>query len=308
MFPRETVIRASSEHPGRDILFDRVDHFSLLDSRQGEMLVRSLRLGDVTVATVRSSGHDIALDEPGRLTMLAPLRGRIGVETRRDRLETPAGGALFLRSGYRTTRVRPDRGQGFLAAVALAPARRALSPAQGFGRAFAPGAASAEAAALQGFLGYFVVEYARPGSPLRRRAALRAAEALILDLTAALEAADLPPSRTHAAPEARVRLAEEIMRARFDEPLTTAGIAREVGVGARALQAAFHAVHGVTPRAMLAAHRLDRARERLLCGEPGGSVTDVALACGIAHFGRFAAAYRARFGESPSETLRRARG
>ena len=32
---------------------------------------------------------------------------------------------------------------------------------------------------------------------------------------------------------------------------------------------------------------------------------DVAARCGFPHFGRFAVAYRRRYGETPSQTLRR---
>jgi AraC-like DNA-binding protein len=39
-----------------------------------------------------------------------------------------------------------------------------------------------------------------------------------------------------------------------------------------------------------------------------GSVTDVAFRWGFTHPGRFADAYRERFGQASSETLRRARG
>jgi AraC-like DNA-binding protein len=54
-------------------------------------------------------------------------------------------------------------------------------------------------------------------------------------------------------------------------------------------------------------HRLERVREELLSLDPaaGVTVTDVALRHGFAHTGRFAAAYRERFGELPSATMRR---
>ena len=53
--------------------------------------------------------------------------------------------------------------------------------------------------------------------------------------------------------------------------------------------------------------RLEQAHDELLRLDPttGARVTDVALRNGFAHTGRFAAAYRQRFGESPSTTLRR---
>ena len=50
--------------------------------------------------------------------------------------------------------------------------------------------------------------------------------------------------------------------------------------------------------------RLDRARQMLM-DAPDMGVTRVALDCGFGHLGKFAAAYRARFGEAPSETARR---
>ena len=50
--------------------------------------------------------------------------------------------------------------------------------------------------------------------------------------------------------------------------------------------------------------RLELARRRILSGD-GRSSTQVALDCGFEHLGRFSIEYRARFGESPSHTIRR---
>ena len=54
--------------------------------------------------------------------------------------------------------------------------------------------------------------------------------------------------------------------------------------------------------------RLARARADLEAPGRNTSVTNVAYDCGFSHLGRFAQEYARRFGESPSETLRRARG
>jgi transcriptional regulator GlxA family with amidase domain len=54
--------------------------------------------------------------------------------------------------------------------------------------------------------------------------------------------------------------------------------------------------------------RLARVREALTRADRSGSVTEIAVEWGFAHLGRFAAEYRAHFGESPADTLRRGQG
>ena len=72
------------------------------------------------------------------------------------------------------------------------------------------------------------------------------------------------------------------------------------------LQLAFRRFRDTTPMAQLRALRLERARSELAkAGQDGGSVTSVANAHGFGSLSRFAADYKARFHESPSETLRR---
>jgi AraC-like DNA-binding protein len=51
--------------------------------------------------------------------------------------------------------------------------------------------------------------------------------------------------------------------------------------------------------------RFQRARKALLRAEPGEGITAIAARSGFAHLGRFSVEYRQRFGESPSETLKR---
>ena len=53
--------------------------------------------------------------------------------------------------------------------------------------------------------------------------------------------------------------------------------------------------------------RMDRVRAMLLAPGEDARVTTIAMACGFAHLGRFAQVYRETYGESPSETLTRAR-
>lgn len=304
----ETLIE--SRHPGRSVLFERVDSFRFVSGRAGSMLVQSVACGSVTVATVRSSGHDIALEERGRTTFLTPLRGTLEIDAARSTLRCGSGGGILLRPGSRNTAVRASEADDFLGAVVTAPMIAGSgSPPAIPGVAFDNADSEPAARALRGYLTYFLGEFLQPGSLLQRPGALRASEALILDLLAELGRFDLEPAvRVAATSVDRVRLAEEYMRAHSDEPLTVGGIADAVGVGARALQIAFRAHRGLSPRMTLAQFRLDRARERLMASDPASTVSDVALLSGFAHLGRFAGAYRARFGETPSQSLRRRRG
>jgi AraC-like DNA-binding protein len=77
------------------------------------------------------------------------------------------------------------------------------------------------------------------------------------------------------------------------------------GVGRRTLQKHFRRFIGRTLVQVRQDLRLDEARRELLRGQPGAAVTEIALRCGFNHLSRFAALYRARFGERPSATLRR---
>jgi AraC-like DNA-binding protein len=101
-----------------------------------------------------------------------------------------------------------------------------------------------------------------------------------------------------------VRQAAEYLDAHAADPIQLADLARITGVGVRALQLGFQRYRECTPMTFLRERRLRLARQSILT-DPGLTVTHVALACGYAHVGRFAMHYRARFGESPSETRER---
>ncbi len=103
-----------------------------------------------------------------------------------------------------------------------------------------------------------------------------------------------------------VRRAEEYIEAHARSPLTLTELAEACDVSVRSLQTAFRKVRSCSPMEFLRARRLELARMRLLAG--AATVTDVAMDCHITHLGRFSALYRARFGESPRDTLRRTRG
>ena len=51
--------------------------------------------------------------------------------------------------------------------------------------------------------------------------------------------------------------------------------------------------------------RLDKVRALLFVADEKIRIVDVAYECGFNHLGEFGAAYLARFGERPSETIKR---
>jgi transcriptional regulator GlxA family with amidase domain len=102
---------------------------------------------------------------------------------------------------------------------------------------------------------------------------------------------------------------EEVARADLERLVQVSELARAAGVTLRTLERAVHAVHATTPLEFLRALRLSEARQTLSTGGPATTVTEVATRFGFRELGRFAGEYRDRFGESPSDTLRRsARG
>lgn len=305
MHTRTTELTEETARRGGFALFDAVDRFRFVPGPRARMRERSHRLGAATVGRVESTGHDIALDERERGTILLPLRGQVRVATAQSELRAGVGGALLLRPGFRSTQVRAGADGAFAALVLLVPGALCQAHDEGEGgRVVAPVAENVAASALAGLLGTMTEVLGREDAPGLPPGIVPGWDAMLTELFAALAWDGMPAER--AAP-VLVRRAEEYMRAHSDRALTVPEVAAACGVGPRRLQGVFRAARGKTPLEALAAMRLERARMRLLTGQAGMSVTEAALASGISHMGRFAAAYRARFGETPMETMRRRR-
>lgn len=95
-------------------------------------------------------------------------------------------------------------------------------------------------------------------------------------------------------------------QANLGQDVGIAELARIAGIERRTLVRAFQAIHATSPSRYLRALRLDLARAALSAPDAGEqTVTEVATRFGFRELGRFSLDYRARFGEAPSETLRR---
>jgi AraC-like DNA-binding protein len=101
-----------------------------------------------------------------------------------------------------------------------------------------------------------------------------------------------------------VRRAEHFIEENARHTIDLEDLARVAGVSTRALQIGFRRFRNTTPMAYLRAVRLELARTELArAARSGGSVASIAHLCGFGHLGRFAADYKARFNEWPSQTL-----
>lgn len=101
-----------------------------------------------------------------------------------------------------------------------------------------------------------------------------------------------------------VRRAEDCFMAAAGRRIALADLCAAAGVGASALNAAFHVITDESPLRYLHKRRLMQARAALVTATPGRAVVkQVALDVGLTQLGRFAVEYRALFGEAPSVTL-----
>jgi AraC-like DNA-binding protein len=100
----------------------------------------------------------------------------------------------------------------------------------------------------------------------------------------------------------------DAMHAEPGRPFTAAELADIAGVGIRVLQESFRQHVGVPPLTYLRRLRLEGVHTELSrAGPEQVSVSEVATRWGFTHLGRFAGAYRDRYGVPPSQTLRERR-
>ncbi|MEU8620823.1 AraC family transcriptional regulator [Streptomyces sp. NPDC048623] len=257
--------------------FGELGAFHLNAPQGGTMEVRQGRSGRRLLATPEEA---MLLDPAGETFLdrwswdCRSLSVKIDAAALRDRLEAllgrPPGGRLTL-----GTRLDITRGPGLSWVT--------------FARQVAAGALAGD-----GLAGHELV--ARPLQEALLNGLLLAAEHPWRDELAH------PGGPARPAP---VKRATDAVRACPEHPFTTTELAALARVSVRRLQESFRQYVGMSPMAYVREVRLERVHEELRAGDPDGlSVGDVAWRWGFTHPGRFAAQYRARFGETPSRTLR----
>ena len=126
-------------------------------------------------------------------------------------------------------------------------------------------------------------------------------ESFVMSLMSALPSASAP-SYTGAR---LVSEAEDYLDAAGGRPVHISELCSALKVSRRSLHRAFADTLGIGPVAYLRSRRLSAIRSVLTRGDPAAiSIGDLAFEYGFPEPGRFAAYYRAHFGETPSETLR----
>lgn len=320
IFKTTEHVTADSTPIRRRGMFHHEPYFALAPAETASMSVDTAWLDGARLCRVRSTGHEVHLAEPVNASVLMPRRGRLEVVTEQGSFTARPGETLLFTPNARRTRVVPDRTGSFECDCVLLP-KGASDPAPGapsanrrmalVERAYRGAASGRADAPLRRYVGLLVSDALQPGTFLQHATARRAAAALLDEIIGGLieQAHDDEFSGPVASPndEQLVRRAEDVMLASLGDPLTVRAVATMLGSSLRRLQYAFQRVRGKTARARLSELRLERARLLLTDPTDRSSVTEIALDCGIAHFGRFAAAYAHRYGEMPSQTLRRMR-
>jgi AraC-like DNA-binding protein len=130
-------------------------------------------------------------------------------------------------------------------------------------------------------------------------------EDLVIDaLLSLVECIEEPLGR----PPAAVLFRRAMERAESQpHPPCQSRLAADLRVSPSTLQKAFISATGLPPCQYFIRRRLNQARAALLAADPRESfVTNIAFEHGFTEHGRFSVRYRELFGESPSDTLRRA--
>lgn len=319
---RTTEFRGSVNGAGtfESNMFSRTNAFALTDEL-GRVRVDTaeLRPDGPRLSRVLSTGHVVHLTEDKAVTVLVPAAGQLRVRVAAAEYRITQKSVCLFGPTARRTRTEAPRSAGLFHANALMlPLDRLRDlmriahewdlPWSDLPDGLPVVASRPEVMRLTGILAYGTSQF-DDGLPISDRSAAAMA-VLIEDCLADIlfgSVEGLRNDRAVPAPRLRVRMAEEFMRARSDEPLSMAEVARAVGVGLRSLQLAFLEVRAMGPRDVLLQMRLERAHDRLQSAGPSDTVTSIALDSGFAHLGRFPAAYRIAFGELPAETLARSR-
>lgn len=103
-----------------------------------------------------------------------------------------------------------------------------------------------------------------------------------------------------------VHCVEDYIHEHCAEPITLSQLVDMSGVSGRTLLEGFRRHKGTSPMKYLKSVRMERVHNELKNADANQSrVTEIALAWGFTQLGKFSVEYKQRFGESPSDTLKK---
>ncbi|MCF1707316.1 AraC family transcriptional regulator [Tabrizicola sp. J26] len=284
-----------SRSGGGSGFFERIHYFDLSDAESGHAATKILLRngGSVGFSVVRSTGHEVGLEDGSALTVLFPLRGKVMSATDAFDLTARPGEAMILPPGRRRTVVNRSSEERFEAITLTMPASARRLPSVG-ARVLRTSEIDdlAKAAATARVI-------ARQADPMILNTLLPAAQNLLEGALAEIASSPAVGGLMRGA-QAVLQRAEVLMRERLSEDFTMRSLAEEIGISLRQLQDLFRRQYGRSPHAYLTRLRLEHAHLMLKGAMPVPSVTDIALLSGFNHLGRFPRSYRDRFGNLPS--------
>jgi AraC-like DNA-binding protein len=275
-----------------------------------------VQLGPITIGEI-SYGSDVLVHSGDLETayhVLAPLSGAVqsrhrdtavSASSRRAAVFRPVGDIDLVWPGdCRLLSIKIDR-QALEQEIATALGRHSASPLP-LGASFdvtgGPGRSWASLVRL------LYAELRNPDSLVRQPQMARRWWQLVLSglaLTVEHPYQDDIAGRPTALRPRPVKRTLDAMHAAPGHPFTAPELAGIAGVGTRVLQEAFRRHVGMPPMTYLRELRLAQVHDELSKADPcQAAVSEVAFRWGFTHLGRFAGAYRARYGVSPSRTLR----
>jgi AraC-like DNA-binding protein len=274
-------------------------------AHEPRLTLRTLSLGTVLIGHV-GWGADVAIecDYPGAYEVNMPMTGHLESVGQRGRVTSVAGQGTVFRADTPSLISHWDAtctvlGVKFDSAWLEIEAERLLCTDRVTVRTLLPDRLQLETSvgrAWRSLITGLATRLREPdpfaGSALMRQQLAGAVAAGLIEVCG-------PQSNGLAAqPRTVKRIVEQI----HDDPArawTAADMAALAGTSARRLQEGFQAHLGCTPMGYLLDVRLQRANADLVT-QPNLTVSDVAARWGFSSASRFAAAYKRRYGESPS--------
>ncbi len=280
--------------------------------KDGEADVAVGVVGLMSLAYVRSTGHDVVVPELQRPNLLVPVAGTLSSRNGHTSFALDGNPWVLFGRGTRETTVHSENGPPYQAFVLSMPTQylgNRLASVEERGGMIWGSPATGNDVHLVRLVLALATQMALSGKlGTETRVADAWTTLIIAQLNACLDVtlgSRVPerPRRPADGASLYVRRAEDLIANHLSEISSLRDIAMQVGISERTLQAAFRKIRGATPSQILSQERLQCARRALLDPDGPDTVSEACAACGIQHHSRFSKLYREAFGEYPLATL-----